>query len=144
VVGRKGSFMVDERLFMKHGFEIVDSALPDFKLLVKKFNKSVPNLKFKSNWGQRLTKYQNGLSIISSDQCPYRVKNVKEINETAINEFKIKSNIFTLKDCKQAQNSLCPFGTFCIVYNGRVIAEHPVSNGRFKNIMKKSINRINV
>ncbi|MCK4802457.1 YoaP domain-containing protein, partial [bacterium] len=39
--------------------------------------------------------------------------------------------------CQEAQNSPCPFGTFCIVYNGKVIAHHPVSNTRFVNIMNK-------
>ncbi len=30
VVTRKGSFMVDSRIFLKHGFEVVDTASPDF------------------------------------------------------------------------------------------------------------------
>ncbi len=40
VVTRKGSFMVDSRIFLKHGFEVVDTASPDFVLLVKKFKKA--------------------------------------------------------------------------------------------------------
>jgi hypothetical protein len=42
-----------------------------------------------------------------------------------------------LEKCEEAQNSPCAFGTFCIVFNGKIIAEHPISNGRFTNIMNK-------
>jgi len=36
VVTRKGAFMAGKDLFVKHGFEVVDTAPPDFELLVKK------------------------------------------------------------------------------------------------------------
>ena len=137
VVTRKGSFMVGKELFVKNGFEVVDNASPDFELLVKKLNKKAPSPKFKGDWGKRLSQYGRGLTIIRADQCPYSVKNVREISETAEKVYGIKPNIIELKDCQEAQNSPCPFGTFCIVYNGKIVAEAPISNARFKNIMKK-------
>jgi hypothetical protein len=30
-----------------------------------------------------------------------------------------------------------PYGVFCIVYKGKLLAERPVSGTRFKNIMSK-------
>ena len=137
VVTRKGSFMVDSRIFLKHEFEVVDTAPPDFELLVKRFKKNAPAVRFKSNWHERLERYKNGLTIIRSDQCPYSVKNVNEICGTAQEKFRIKPTVISLKDFKEAQNSPCAFGTFCIVYNGKIIAEHPISKGRFTNIMNK-------
>jgi hypothetical protein len=41
------------------------------------------------------------------------------------------------KKSEQARESPCPFGTFCLIYNGKIIADHPISRTRFKNIMKK-------
>jgi len=35
------------------------------------------------NWEKRLGQYGKGLTIIRADQCPYSVKNVREISETA-------------------------------------------------------------
>ncbi len=137
VVTRKGSFMVGKELFVKNGFEIVDTAPPDFELLVKKFNKDTPTPKFKGDWQKRLNQYGKGLTIIRADQCPYTVKNVKEISDTAEKEYGIKPKIVELKNCEEAQNSPCAFGTFCIIYNGKVIADHPISNKRFINIMNK-------
>ena len=137
VVTRKGSFMVGRELFLKNGYEAVDAAPPDFELLVKKFNKKSPSPKFKGDWGKRLKKYQNGLFIVRSDQCPYTVKNVREICETAREAFGLEPKVIDLKNRREAQNSPCPFGTFCIIHNGELIAEHPISKGRFTNIMKK-------
>jgi len=137
VVTRKGSFMAGKEIFVKNGFEVVDKASPDFELLVKKLNKKAPPPKFKGDWKKRLSQYGKGLTIIRADQCPYSVKNVREITETAEKVYNIKPNIIELKNCQEAQNSPCPFGTFCIVYNGKVVAEAPISNTRFKNIMNK-------
>jgi len=137
VVTRKGSFMAGKEIFAKNGFEVVDKASPDFELLVKKLNKKAPPPKFKGDWEKRLSQYGRGLTIIRADQCPYSVKNVREISETAEKVYGIKPNIIELKNCQEAQNSPCPFGTFCIVYKGKVVAEAPISNARFKNIMNK-------
>jgi len=64
---------------------------------------------------------------------------VKEISETADKVYGIKPRIIELKSCQDAQNSPCAFGSFCIVYNGKVVAEAPTSNKRFTNIMNKEL-----
>ena len=136
VVARKGSFMVGRRFFLKHGFEVVDTAPPDFAVLVKKLRKTPSVPKFKANWDERIESYGKGLTIIRADQCPYSVKNVKEISETALESFGLRPNIITLENYKDAQNSPCAFGTFCMLFNGKLIADHPISNRRFMNIMQ--------
>ena len=139
VVTRKGSFMAGKEIFVKNGFEVVDRASPDFELLVKKFNRGSISPKFKGNWERRLSQYSKGLTIIRAYQCPYTVKNVREISETAAKIYNLKPNIIELQNCQEAQNSPCPFGVFCIVYNGKVIAETPISNTRFQNIVNKML-----
>jgi len=84
-----------------------------------------------------LKKYQNGLYIIRSPQCPYTEKNVNAIFKSAKNKFNLKVNLVDLMDSDAAQNTPCAFGTFCIIYNSEIIAYHPISNTRFENIMKK-------
>ena len=137
VVTRKGAFMAGKDLFVKNGFKVVDTAPPDFELLVKKFDKNAPTPKFKGDWDERLGQYGEGLTIIRADQCPYSVKNVREISEAAEKMYGIKPDIIDLKNCKEAQNSPCAFGTFCIIYDGKAIAYHPISKTRFTNIMNK-------
>jgi hypothetical protein len=92
VVTRKGSFMAGKELFLKKGFEVVENAPPDFELLMKKFNKNAPVPKFKGKLEERLSQYGEGLTIIRADQCPYTVKNVKEISEVAENIFGIQKD----------------------------------------------------
>lgn len=139
VVTRKGSFMAGKELFLKKGFEVMDKAPPDFELLVRKINKNAPSPKFKGDWEKKQSQYNKGLTIIRADQCPYTMKNVNEIRETAEKEYGLKPDLIELKNYKEAQNSPCAFGTFCILYDGKVIAEHPTSNKRFTNIMNKII-----
>ncbi|MDM8537594.1 GNAT family N-acetyltransferase, partial [Desulfobacterales bacterium HSG17] len=49
VVARKGSFMANNEIFIKNGFEIVDNAKPDFHLLVKTIKSTSEKPKFKDN-----------------------------------------------------------------------------------------------
>ncbi|MFC1508853.1 YoaP domain-containing protein [Candidatus Omnitrophota bacterium] len=140
VVTRKSSFMAGKELFLKKGFEIVDKAPSDFELLVKKIDQNAPSPKFRPDREKRLQEYRNGLTIIRADQCPYTVKNVQEICQTAKIIYGIQPHVIHLNNCREAQNCPCPFGTFCMVYNGKIIAEHPVSNTRFKNIMNREMN----
>jgi len=127
--------MVGKEIFLKKDFEIVDTAPPDFELLVFKFKKNASLPKFKDDWNIKLTKYKKGLTIIRADQCPYTKKNVNEIVETSKKVFGITPKIVEHKNYKEAQECPCAFGSFCIIYNGEIISHHPISNGRFKNIM---------
>ncbi len=139
VVTRKGTWMASKNLFLKNGFEIADTAKPDFELLYKSFDSKSEKPTFKGNWEERISQYNKGLVIISSDQCPYTTKAINEISETAQKDYKINPEIVELRDYNDAQNSPCAFGTFCILYDGKLIAEHPISNTRFKNIMNKLV-----
>ena len=135
VVTRKGPFMVSKDIFLKKGFVQVDEAKPDFELLVLKFYQNSDDPKFKE---MSTEKYSKGLTIIRSAQCPYSVKNVNAILDTA-KKLKINANLVDLEEAKDAQMTPCAFGSFCIVYDGEVISHHPISNTRFENIIKKKI-----
>jgi len=140
VVTRKGSFMVGNEIFLKKGFEIIDTAPPDFDLLVIKFKKNTLAPRFKNDWDKKISKYTKGLTIIISEQCPYTKKNVNEIIETSKKIFRITPVIVENKNCTEAQESPCAFGSFCIIYNGKIISYHPIRNTRFTNIMNSILN----
>jgi hypothetical protein len=137
VVTRKGTFMQGNDLFVRNDFVSVDKAEPDFELLVNKFDESFPDPKFIKFPDSSLTKYQSGLSIITSDQCPYATKSVEDITLVAKQNYNIIPQVIELKNYKEAQNVPSAFGSFCIFYNGEIIADHPISSRRFSNIMKK-------
>jgi GNAT superfamily N-acetyltransferase len=141
VVTSKGTWMAGKELFLKNGFELVDQAPTDFELLVKKFKKNASLPKFKGDWEKRLNQYSSGLTIIRSDQCPYIAKSVREIRETAQKEYGIKPNIIELNNCTEAQNAPTAYGIFSLIYNGKLLVDHPISNKRFTNIMNKELKR---
>lgn len=140
VVTRKGSFMAKKDIFLKKKFERVDTAKPDFGLLVKKFDANSKNPTFRSDINDNITPYRKGLYILRSPQCPYTEKNVNAMLDSAKNKFNVTPHLINLNDADAAQHAPCPFGTFCIIYNGEIISNHPISNTRFENIMKKKIN----
>ncbi len=132
VVTRKGSFMADKDFFLRKGFISVDKADPDFELLVFKFDNAAENPVFiKTSASQ----YNEGITIMRSAQCPYSVKNVDAIIKTA-EKMGLHPNLIEIEDANQAQQSPCAFGTFCIIKNGKVISQHPISNTRFENIIR--------
>ncbi len=135
VVTSKSTFMAGKELFLKNGFEPVDQAPPSFELLVKKPKKAPPPA-FKGNWEKKLRGYGSGLTIIRSGQCPYTVRNVREMTK-ASHEFGLKATVVELSNCREAQNAPSAYGTFGIVYNGKLIADHPISKTRFVNIMNR-------
>lgn len=133
VVTRKGSFMAKKDIFVKKGFHVVDLAKPDFELLALKFSPDIPNPKFAV---PSTEEYSTGLTVIRSPQCPYSVKNVDAILDTA-KEMGLSVKLLDFTCHTDAQHSPCAFGTFCIINDGKVISYHPISNTRFKNIMKE-------
>lgn len=136
---RKGPWLAREDLFLKMGFEVVDKAPPDYKLLVKKFNTSAPNPKFKGNWDQKLKRYGKGLTIIRADQCPHTAKFADEIAKMAEKTYGLKPRIIELKTLLDVQNAPTPYAVFTLIYDGQILADRQISRSRFENIMKKII-----
>jgi len=136
---REGTWMVGKELFLKNGFEEVEKALPDFSLLVKKFKKSAPTPSFKRGWDKKLKKFGKGLTIITSGQCPQNVKMVNDITEIARERYAIVPRIVEYKSYRQAQNAPWPFAISGLLYNGKLVADHPISGTRFRLIMEKEI-----
>ena len=139
VVASKSTWMAKKELFLKRGYEIAEEAPPHYQLLVKRFNDDAPFPTFSGKWKEKLAGYSEGLTIICSDQCPYVIKTMNEIPAVAREEFGIEPTIVDLPSCELAQESPNPYGVFSIVWNGELVADHPVSATRFKNIMNKAL-----
>ena len=132
----KGTFIAKRDLFIKAGFNLVDTSPPDYELLVKKLKRSAPDPKFPKDFEERLQKYKRGLTIIWSDQCPFVAKSLGEIFATA-KKGAISYRSVMLRTAREAQATPTPYSVFSIIYNGKVVADHMVSNTRFKNILKE-------
>jgi ribosomal protein S18 acetylase RimI-like enzyme len=128
------AFMADKNIFLKNGFEIVEESNP-YSLMIKKFKKG-PLPKFK-NWQKQLEKYK-GLHIVYTNQCPWVSRSITEIQDI-INKYKLDITIKELKTPEEAQNAPSIYATFNLIKDGKILADHYISNKRFENIIKKEI-----
>jgi len=135
VMVREGPWLADRRLFLANGFETVDTAPPDYQLLVRKFNPRAANPLFKKDWDKKLARYNRGLTIIRSSQCPHIAKFAADIAATAETEYHIQPTLVDLESCRDAQNAPTPYAVFAVIHNGRLLADHQISRTRFRNIM---------
>ena len=131
----KGTFIARRDLFIKTGFKLIDTSPPDNELLAKKFNKNAPDPQFPKDFEKRIDKYGRGLTIIWADQCPYVGKSLSEIIETAKTRG-IEMKEIELRSARDAQAAPTPYAVFSIIHDSKIVADHMVSNTRFKNILK--------
>jgi GNAT superfamily N-acetyltransferase len=113
------------KLFIKHGFEKVDSMAPDFELYARRFSEKVPLPKFNVISRGSLEKCGSGITVFKSNQCPYADGAVKEMIE-ATKQVGLPIRVVHVKTCKEAQSNVHPYGTFCVLLNGKVVAYSPI------------------
>lgn len=136
VTVRRGSWMAGPDLFLSAGFRVVDSAAPDFQLLACKLGPAAQDPFFPEDLPGRAAHYGEGITVFASAQCPYVHKVLGEIRVLAEEEFGFTPRTVVYQTAQEAQQAPSPFGTFCIVADGQVVADNPVSATRFRNIVK--------
>jgi L-amino acid N-acyltransferase YncA len=135
VVTSSDSFMAGSGLFIKAGFVSVESS-PPYELLVKKFKRAAPDPRFIVERERVLKRHTKGLTILAADQCPMVPKCVEDISQAA-RALGLKPKVVRIRSAKASRELPTPFGVFSIIYDGKLIAERPVSGTRFTNIMLK-------
>jgi len=135
VVSSDGSWMARKDIFLNNGFTQADEAAPHFQLLIKKIRSGqIPS--FPQNWEERLKKL-SGLQLLYTNQCPYIGKAILELPPVA-EKFGIGLKLIELTDAQEAREQMVsPYGIFNLVYNDRLLADHPISATRFENILNK-------
>jgi len=63
---------------------------------------------------------------------------VHDLSEMAA-EHGLELKVTVLENAREAQNAPSYYGVFSLVWNGRLLADHYVSKGRFKNLLQKEI-----
>ncbi len=137
VVTSDGPWMASKGVFIKNGFEQVDEVQPHFQLLVKRTGAG-PFPAFPQNWDQRLSQYHD-LQLIYTAQCPYIGKAIAELPPVAV-QHGVQLHLVELGDAAEARQRMpSPYGVISLVYEGRLLADHPISATRFKNILQKEL-----
>ncbi len=135
VITSDKSFMSTSEIFRKMEYEVVDTSGKE-QLLVKHFtNDQSPSIR---DWQAELKKYDKGLTIFYSSQCPWVARFVDEV-KPLLNEKGITANIIEMTSAEQAQNAPSLYGAFALIWNGKLLADRNISLTRFKNILKKDM-----
>jgi len=130
VVASSGAFMADKGIFEKNNFKIIEESKP-YYLLLNQFKKDeLPHFK---DWKKQLESYQ-GLHIVYTDQCPL-VSRFMDNTKKRLKELNV--SITKLETAKDAQQAPSLYATFNLIYNGKLLADHYISERRFENIIKK-------
>jgi hypothetical protein len=125
--------MAGRDLFIKAGFVSVES-IPPYELLVKKLKRGAPDPRFIVDTERALKRYKKGLTILAADQCTLVIKSVERIAE-ASRMLGLEPRVVRISSARASRELPTPYGVFCIIHDGKLIAERPISGTRFTNIM---------
>ena len=79
------------------------------------------------------------LELLYTNQCPYIGKAIAELPQVA-EQHGIQLRLIELIDAAEARKRLpSPYGVFCLGYRGRLLADHPISATRFRNILQNEL-----
>lgn len=138
VVTSDGPWMAGRAVFLKHGFEQVGVAPPCYQLLVQQTGKG-PYPEFPTNWDDRLNRYRD-LQLVYTNQCPFIAKALAELPAVA-ERHGTRLRLVELRDSAEARKRMpSPYGVVSLVFQGRLLADHPISARRFENILQKELN----
>lgn len=140
-VARERPWLAGSAVFLKNGFEVVDTAPPDYELLVRKLDPAAPNPRFRGDWRRRLRKYGSGLTVIRAEQCPHSIRFAEKIAAAAEAFYGLTPRVVTLEGWRDAQAAPTPFAVFAVIYDGELVADHHVSVRRFKTLMDRVLAR---
>jgi hypothetical protein len=127
-----GPWMARKEVFLRNGFEPIGRA-DRFQLIIHRLRDG-PEPRFRDISGN-LAKYR-GLHLVYCAQCPMLPKSVNDLSEMAA-EHGVELNVTVLKTAREAQNAPSYYGVFNLVWNGRLLSDHYVSKGRFKNLLQR-------
>jgi len=103
-----------------------------------KFSEESPDPKFYSNAPEMFTKYGEGITVLTSHQCPYLPGTLDGLREFA-KEHGEELEIIEMKDPSEAQQCGNPYGIFLVIRNGEYITHLPGGQGFIKKEMGKKI-----
>jgi GNAT superfamily N-acetyltransferase len=143
VTGRKGvctmtsqgAWMAAKKLFIKNGFEKVNSH-GRFELMAIKLQEDATHPKL-INWENKLRAYK-GWHLVYADQCPWHDKGIRAIALSA-KELGIKLKVNKIQTPKQAREMPSGFGVFALIKDGKLLEDHYISKRRFESIAEKEL-----
>jgi len=121
-VSAKGKVgLVDSNFFLHQGFHVVQSTC-GMDLVALKFDLAAADPHFANDLKKKARALGDGLTVVSSQQCPYTYESAQQVVEIARAD-NIRARSLRVNSLKQVrQTSPSPYASFDIVYDGEVIS----------------------
>jgi GNAT superfamily N-acetyltransferase len=133
---RKIPYLADKKFFLKHGFEMCDTAPPYFELLVKKNRKSAPLPGFRKIAKANRCRNNNGLTVFYTHQCPFTEYYVHaELKEIA-KEYNLPLKIVKIVSMKEAHKIPSAFSHYNLFYKGKFLTHEILTKKKFQKLWK--------
>ena len=133
-------FLTDKNFFIKHGFEVIDTAPPYFELLALKFKKAAKNPVFSDHAKSGNCENKKGFTFIYSNQCPFMEEYIGILTDVLKNQ-KIAYKTIKLTSGKEARQTGSPFGTLGIYYNGSFVTHELMPEKKFEKLIDEVIRK---
>lgn len=129
-----GTWMAGSEIFLKNGFRQIAEA-DRFQLIIHRLRKG-REPRFRDISGN-LAAYR-GLNVAYSAQCPMLPKSLNDLATMAA-EHDLQLKVTVLRNAREAQDAPSYYGVFNLIWNGKLLSDHYVSNGRFRNLLRREI-----
>ncbi len=118
VGNKKRPFLSDKNFFVKHGYEVCDTAPPYFELLVKRLKPDAELPRFKPCAKQGMPAGNRGIDIFYTAQCPFTVPYINFLQPViAVSSIPVRTHHITTKE--EAQAHFCPVTAYSIFIDGK-------------------------
>lgn len=130
---KKKGFLSDPGYIKHRGFEVCDTAEPYFELYYLPFEDTNEKPLFKKHIHEGYSNHK-GLELYYSNQCPFTAKYVPLLQKIA-EDRNVTLKCTKLETTADAQNAPCPFTTFCLFNDGKLITHEILSEKKFGIIL---------
>jgi hypothetical protein len=128
-------FLTDKKFFVKHGFEVCDSAAPYFELLVKRCDPHAPRPAFRPSAKTLTCANQMGFTFMHTDLCPFSAFWADQMQDFA-RKYTIPAQIVRITSREEAQNFPTAFPIFSVFYNGQFVTHELLNENKFAKMVQ--------
>ncbi|MBB6480040.1 GNAT family N-acetyltransferase [Spirochaeta isovalerica] len=136
VVGKtKKPFMVDKKVLIHFGFEILDRAEPWYELAVKKFDSAAPDPVFFESARRGGLSEAEGLDFFYSPACPFNY-DFTQIMAAIGEESGFPVRIHLLDDRSKLTELPTPWGLFSVFLDGELLSAEVMTGPKFRALLE--------
>jgi GNAT superfamily N-acetyltransferase len=127
-----GPWLAGKEIFLKQGFELVDTR-ERFELLMYRLDDQAEPPRFLDWEGRR--EGRTGWEMVYAHQCPLFWKSIQDLPAYAESHDELVK-LTELQSAEEAR-AIAPsgYGVYTLLHNGELVSDYYVSKGRFKNLI---------